>query len=79
MTTAFGEILILNLDHCRTRSLKSTHGSLHVQGISKAGVRIDNDWQPNALGDAGKGVLHLREGRQTHIRSTQLGIGNGCA
>jgi len=79
MAAAFGEGLVFQLNHGRTRALKTLHRAHDVKRIAKSGVGIDDDRQAHALGDAGKGVSHFGVGGQAYVGAAQPGVGNGCS
>jgi hypothetical protein len=76
VTTTFGETLVLELDHRRTRTLEGAHRALRVQRVAEAGVGVDDDRHAHTLGDAGQRLFDLGAAHQPHVGAAQQGVGD---
>ncbi len=79
MAAALRRRLVLELQGGRAGLCEELHRPLHVQGIAKTGIHVDDQRDGDTLADRGDGIGKFAEGDGADIGPSQPRIGDGRA
>ena len=79
VAAALGSQLIFQLQRAGSGSLEIAHRALHVEGIAKPRVHINDQWQAYSVAQDSYRFRDLTGADQTHVRATKARERQACA